>query len=239
MWRKEINHMIAPLDLNSEQCIGIQIMTSPETYVYLIQVYLPCKNHSMMSYSTYVEELENVICKFISKGTVIILGDFNTELPSVRSSDTVIDSRGVKLLDITSNYNLTSLTTSSMCQGCIYSNVPYNSCRETLIDHIFVPEWSLQNFIQCEIIEDNSLCVSTHRPIVCKYVIPRIECTRPRERKDVINWHNVKSKNLEDYETFLENSDVLHLANKMPTRSISDIDEFYSGIVVIVNLAID
>jgi hypothetical protein len=32
-------------------------------------------------------------------------------------------------------------------------------------------------------------------------------------------------------------SDVAHLANKITIRSISDIDELYSGIVVIVNLA--
>ncbi|WAQ93433.1 hypothetical protein MAR_005904 [Mya arenaria] len=81
---KDINHIISPLELYSERINGIQIMTAPDAHIFVIQVYVPCKNHSMSVYNGYLEELENNECKYNDKGTLIILGDFNTELPSAQ-----------------------------------------------------------------------------------------------------------------------------------------------------------
>ncbi|WAR25770.1 hypothetical protein MAR_011474, partial [Mya arenaria] len=183
-------------------------MTAPDAYIFVIQVYVPCKNHPMSVYNGYLEELENIAFKYNDKGTLIILGDFNTELPSERCINTILGSRGAQLLDIANRHNLKSLNTMSFCQGSKFSNVPFNTNRETLIDHIFVSKMALDCFTYCEILEDHATNVSTHRPIICKLSIPK-------------------------------NSEVLRLALELPIVSTSDIDNLYSGIAVIINLATD
>ncbi|WAQ97332.1 hypothetical protein MAR_030022 [Mya arenaria] len=104
--------------------------------------------------------------------------------------------------------SVAALCDNSSETGSKFSNAPFNTNRETLIDHIFVSKMALDCFTYCEILEDHATNVSTHRPIICKLSIPK-------------------------------NSEVLRLALELPIVSTSDIDNLYSGIDVIINLATD
>lgn len=65
----------------------------------MFQVYLPCNYRSMNIYRNCLEELENIICMYEDKGSLIIMGDYNTELGSERLTTYFnIDSRGTLLL---------------------------------------------------------------------------------------------------------------------------------------------
>ena len=128
----------------------------------------------------------------------MILGDFNTELPSERlmSDLTCFDTRSKLLLEVTRKYNLKSVNTLSFCQGSVFTNVPYNTCRQTIIDHIFLPENIIQNVRKCSILDDNALNVSSHRPITCTLTFPLCVGEKHSPDQNMINWQNVKSENL-------------------------------------------
>ena len=55
-------------------------------------------------------------------------------------------------------YDLKSLNTLPTCKGLKFSNIPYNSDRQTLIDHIMIEESYVQNVTDCQIFD-----VTTYR----------------------------------------------------------------------------
>lgn len=100
------------------------------------------------------------------------------------------------LQTLESSYSCTNLEVTNkldICKGASYSYVSYGNCYHSLIDHILLPVETLCYLSYCEIIDDNSLNVSRHRPIVASFCIPLVEgdCvnrlrTIPDESK--INW---------------------------------------------------
>jgi exonuclease III len=48
LWHKRFNNIIMPLDIDDNRVVGIQIQLMPGKYVYVFQVYLPCRNHSVI-----------------------------------------------------------------------------------------------------------------------------------------------------------------------------------------------
>lgn len=239
LWHKRMTQFVTILETNVKHFIGIQIVLNPGEYIFLFQVYLPCKNHSMNIYRNCLEDLENIICMYEDKGSLIIIGDYNTELASERLTTSFnIDSRGTLLLELLNKYSLKPINTLNICRGAKYSNVPYNTSRETLIDHAVISDRILSNILDCQILEDSALNVSTHRPIIFSLSIRTSYCPKTRViSPNIINWHNVKQEHIDQYMHFLEYSDVLSCALDFPVKHTSDIDDLYSGIIVIVNLA--
>jgi exonuclease III len=117
LWKKQLNGRITPLDIRSRYIIGIEIMIDPDQYLYLLQVYLPCKNHVSEIYRNCLEELESLFCQYNSNGIVIIMGDFNTELPSRYQNHCKMDRRGVDLVQFMLKYNLVAVDTLPYAVG--------------------------------------------------------------------------------------------------------------------------
>jgi hypothetical protein len=125
LWPKKWNSHITSLDIVSKYFIGIQIMIKPKTYIILLQIYMPCGNHPMHVYRNCLEEQENIICMYIDKGTLIVMGDYNTELKSDRITSTIPQSpRSAPLLALLRKYNLQTINTLKSCRGAKNSNVP-------------------------------------------------------------------------------------------------------------------
>jgi exonuclease III len=204
LWHTKWNSYIIPLDIVSKYFIGIQIMIKPETYIFLLQIYTPCGNHPMHVNRNCLEELENIICMYIDKGTLIVMGYYNTELKSDRITSTIPQSpRSALLLALLRKYNLQTINTLKSCRGARYSNIPYNSNRETLIDYVVLPDSYVQYVKDIHIVDDNALNVSTHRPIICTLNIeydgrPNFSDAQTCDRK-IINWHNVKQDKVNQY----------------------------------------
>jgi hypothetical protein len=114
-----------------------------------------------------LDDVDNVICRFIAKGTILVMGDYITEIPTRQESSFHFDKRGNLLVDLMIRSQLIVIEGSELSSGAMYSNVPYNSDRETLIDHILVQADKLNYIESCYIIDDDSLTVLTHRPIIC------------------------------------------------------------------------
>lgn len=48
LWKKSLNNNISPLVLQSKYIIGIEVLLGPGSYLYIFQVYMPCKNHCVL-----------------------------------------------------------------------------------------------------------------------------------------------------------------------------------------------
>jgi hypothetical protein len=193
-------------------------------------VYLPCKNHSIDVYKNSIEAVENTLFRYADKGITIVMGDYNAELPSRNQTHFMMDNRSNMLSNFMLQCNMVAINALEMCTGAEFSNVPYNSERETLIDHVLIPECDIERVEYCSILDDNVLNVSTHRPIVFS-----LSCTfKPNEcqhSENIINWRNVKSKSIENYRNWLADDKPLHRSVLDDIHSHEDIDTLYATIV--------
>jgi len=159
--------------------------------MFIVQVHFPCKNYTMNVYNQYLELLENILSLYNDQGLTVVLGDFNTELLSQRNPVApVIEYNGPLLNAFALKYYLCAIHTLDWCQVSLFSNVPFNSSRETYIDHIFVNKNYIGCINYCKILENSSLNVSTHRPILlslCNIFAMDILNDEP---KNIINWQN-------------------------------------------------
>ncbi len=67
---------------------------------------------------------------------------------------------------------MVSVNTLDICTGAKSTFVSYNGEHESLIDHIIVPIGSVDLVNACEILDDNELNVSRHRPVSCIIALP-------------------------------------------------------------------
>ncbi|XP_053381786.1 uncharacterized protein LOC128549265 [Mercenaria mercenaria] len=167
------------------------------------------------------------------------MGDYNAELESEHGIFSLIDSRSKLIMDFMSNYDMLAINTKAVCSGAKFTNVPYNCDRETLIDFIIMSEGFSKNMVNCKILEDNALNVSTHRPVICTVVMPSAYSpqTNNSPKTDIINWKNVTQNQLNAYKCFLENSELLLQLASSDIISTREIDQLYDKIVSVINTA--
>ena len=55
MWKRQYDNIVSRLPITSERIIGIQVELSPSYFVYIIQSYLPSKNHTREKFAEYIE----------------------------------------------------------------------------------------------------------------------------------------------------------------------------------------
>jgi hypothetical protein len=239
MWKKEISHLIFPVETLSQYIIGVELTFSSDQHFYLFQTYIPCKNHSIKTYKESIEEVENVLQTYHTRGKIILLGDFNVELPSrsVEIHDFRLDSRGKILASSLVHFDLIPINTLSICGGSEFSHVPYNGTRETLLDYIFLQSVSIPNITSCQILDDSALNVSSHRPLLCSIrlnnTLPGIN---PKPTSHIV-WHNVRQTSIDRYTQFMENDTQLQEIANSNITNITDIDSCYNYISQIINKA--
>ena len=83
MWHRKFNSMISPMTIDCDRITGIQLQLSENNTLYIIQVYLPCSNHSIQTYREHINSLHDVISACSIRGMVIVVGDYNTHLQCV------------------------------------------------------------------------------------------------------------------------------------------------------------
>ena len=116
-----------------------------------------------------------------------------------------------------------------ICSGASTSHVNYNGISESLIDHIILPVEKVDLVIDCSILDDDSLNVSNHRPIVCTVKLPII----PVEFKSSgsINWRNVQSDSLDSYRQSFNVDNNINNLFQYDIASTDNIDTFHDAIV--------
>ena len=238
LWKKSLSNKIAPLTLNCKSIVGIQYKYKPGCYYFVFQVYAPCSNHSLRDYKTSLEEIENILHYYGNCGTVILMGDFNGELPQWNSLNTTnLNTRSKLLCQLNDRLNLVPVNCLPFCEGPKFSNVPYNGTRETLIDYIFIPQDNMIMVDYCSVHDDHSINVSTHRPISCgvQHIFQNDEpCLQ--QSKGVI-WKNVKMNQIEKYTEYLNANSLLQTLLEMQINNREEIDYIYNQVVHIIKVA--
>ena len=229
LWHSKLDSMVSPIEVTDNRIIGIELLLDSSNYYFIFQVYLPCKNYPVSKYKDYIEKIENIVSIYSSRGTIIIMGDMNSK---VYHSQRISNSRLFYLSNFLTDFNLCSINTLDFCSGASTSHVNYNGQSESLIDHIILPVEKVDLVIDCSILDDDSLNVSNHRPIVCTIKLPTI---RVETRSSCsINWRNVRSEWLDNYQQNFNIDENVNNLFKYDIATTNDIDVFYDAIVLLI-----
>ena len=222
---------ISPLCINDDRIIGIQYQCSEDLYMYIFQVYLPSSNHSISKYKEYMEKLSNITQMYCEKGVVVLMGDINAHISSSKFTKT-IDNRGKMLLSFMSDFNLISANVLNICSGAKSSFMSYNGQHESLIDHIILPLVIQDMIVKCEILDDNALNVSTHRPISCELNIPQY-CVNISDYsiEPRLKWSKATTNALHEYEVSLQHDNNLLNLVEVDIVTKNEVDNLYNSIV--------
>ncbi len=139
------------------------------------------------------------------------------------------------LTDLMSRHDLVAINTLDMCDGAEFSNVPFNSDRETLIDHILIHANDMTSITSCSILDDHCLNVSSHRPLTCVLNCLELTASSSLESYRSINWKNVKQCYIDQYRICLNSDLKLNRAKFNQIESTEDIDRLYGTIVTSIN----
>ena len=170
-WHRSLDNLVIPLETDSDRICGIHYTFNQHLQFYILQVYAPPSSHSIQVYKDFIDYLHVCISMYSQTGLVIVMGDFNAHLQGERFIKNT-DVRGKYLLDMMKYHNLVSVNTLPICTGATASFVSYGDLYESLIDHILLPRERLDTVLSCEILDDDVLNVSRHRPVVCRVSVP-------------------------------------------------------------------
>ena len=103
--------------------------------------------------------------------------------------------------------NLISINTLQMCSGALSTFVLYTGEQLSMIDHILIPVEKVDLISFCEILDDDALNVSTHRPVYCHVYLPHAkQSTKPFPSvRHCVQWRGAKSDAISKYRENIEN----------------------------------
>lgn len=230
LWKRTLNDIIIPLDVDDDRIIGIEVKTSPSTLLYIFQVYIPCVNHGNNVFKRYMEKVENLFYSYSQKGMVIVMGDFNAEL-NIRNQRNAYFAESLRRNNI--------LSVNGTMLNSTYTNISYNGGVGSLIDHILLASEKFDLIVDCYIPDDNALNVSSHYPVFCTVRLPNFNCNNHNksERMARINWSKITREQINDYQLYLhtniQHSNILN----QDVVCISQIDNMYDFIITLINNA--
>ena len=237
MWKRQYSSRVAPLSIEDDRIIGVQFESSKDSYMYVFQVYFPSSNHPISKYREYVDKLSDLLNVYSLKGVVVVMGDINGHIESF-SYKTSMNERGRCVKNILDNHGYISVNTTSMCTGARSTFVSYNGGYESLIDHIIISSNLLNEVEQCEILEDSSLNVSTHRPVFCVIRMPVVRCQGDKDEPR-LKWDRVSTQTLHEYEKYVQDSTILSALMRMRISTRKHIDHAYTMLVQCLREASD
>lgn len=231
LWHRKYDRYMNPLSLDDDRIIGVKLEMGPGMCIFFFQVYLPCANHSTFVFKECLERLQNIMHLYSEQGMVVLMGDFNTYLPEVSSRDRP-DNRSLHFQTFLQENNLFSVNTSDLCIGANSTFVTYDGRHESLIDYILIPIEKYRYVSYCEILDDNALNVSRHRPVICtlSLTVQVPETSQTEQESHPINWKKVDQGRINDYQNALLNSEHLNAIKQKDLNSKSLIDRAYNVI---------
>ena len=132
-----------------------------------------------------------------------------------------------------------STNTSELCNGAKSTFVTYDGRHESLIDYILVPIEKSRKVSHFEIIHDNALNVSLHRPVYCALELP--SCKYDDMPSDLgptsINWRKVYQACITEYQNIIQNSEQIAHIIQGDLETPRSIDQAYTVLVSKVTAA--
>ena len=192
LWKCSIDSRISALNIDDDRMIGLQYQISENTFIYVIQVYLPSANHSVEDFETYLCKLQDILSMYADRGTLVVMGDFNAHLNG-RTFVKFHDRRSKLFKQLLSVNNLLSVNTLPLCTGASTTFVSYSGEYTSLIDHILIGMEKVDLVLTCKVPDDDALNVSSHRPILMHFEIPHVEQTGfNMSPTNPVKWRGVK-----------------------------------------------
>ena len=227
MWHINYDRYITPLSVDDDRIVGVQFQVAPQHYLFIFQLYLPCRNHSISIYKDYIDKLYNLWSMYSINGTVVFMGDFNSNC----LRDNNINTRDGYFKRFLRDTNFVAVNTLDMCSGAQNTFVSYDNRCETLIDYILVPTECTDAILHCEIVDDNCLNVSRHRPVYCCLEIhTHYINAKPTDKEYGINWKKIKQSDIYYYQELLKCSVDLNYASNSVLGTEYDVDNMYKVI---------
>ena len=204
-------------------------------------MYLPSSNHNIELFKSYIEKLNEIVYMYSNKGKLVFQGDFNAHLQSQHLLK-LNDFRSNYLIYFLCNNNFSAINTLPLCNGAKSTFVSYNGMHETMIDHTLCPVEMLDTVISCDILDDDCLNVSNHRPLNVVFKVPYFDqtCILNTKRK-TIKWKLINNDNKINYENELM-SQLEHLKYSDDSECINHndlIDSMYDDVIKVINVASD
>ena len=203
LWHSRLEGRVQPVNVNDDRIAVIKVLLPKETFI-IIQVYLPTSSYPTPMYSDYTDKLMDLYSELSEQGTVIIMGDFNSQ---IISDSKIMRDRERYTLRALSQNNLCVLTDRNHCAGPRFTFVPYGPYNNSFIDHVLVPELLLLDISICKDLEDAPLNVSRHLPILLTVtvnnIIQEINDSAEKLSRTVYQWKNAENRN--NYATEVDN----------------------------------
>ena len=236
LWKRSLDNRVAILNIDDDRIGGIQYQISKDNYVYILQVYLPSSNHPISELSDYLMKLQDICSLYGERGTILIMGDFNAHFNGEKFVKPH-DRRSNLFMQFLASNNLISINTLRICTGALSTFVSYTGEQLSMIDHILIPVEKVDLISICEILDDDALNVSTHRPVYCHVNLPHAEQSRkpfPSVRH-CVQWRGAKSDAITKYRESVENrclNDGMHVRT---LNTAQGIDSMYKDITSVLS----
>ena len=79
LWHSRLEGHVQPVNVNDDRIAAIKVLLPKETFI-IIQVYLPTFSYPIPLYRDYIDRLMDLYSELSEQGTVIIMGDFNSQI---------------------------------------------------------------------------------------------------------------------------------------------------------------
>ena len=169
-WNSKLDQYIETLDsIGNDSVIGIKLRQADGSFLFLISVYFPCSNAPSALYRETVDCLEDVLNQINDHGKIIILGDFNCHIGMNGGPRSLahVNARGVEFIQCMERFSLLAVNSQSFCTGPLATYYANGGTIKTTTDFIFMDKDDMDCVHACRVVEDNSMNLLFHLPIIC------------------------------------------------------------------------
>ena len=123
----------------------------------------------LLEYRNFVDFLQSIISMYAVNVIVIVMGNLNAHLQGTVIKSSHERGRYMQCMLHVDYHNLYGPSIASQIVWVLFQHLfPMVTFTKSPIDYILVPDTCLDTVSYCEILDDDVLNVSRHRPIVCE-----------------------------------------------------------------------
>ena len=236
--KNSLKQCVVPLELNNDRMMAVEITLNRGNKLFLFVVYLPDASHPIQEYDDYLSELGEATAYYQSQGTIIVAGDFNSQLNGDRCQLNRLPKRSHLLQAFVDRYDLMSLTTWEGCSGATYSFDPFcTGINRTLIDHVMMPICNMDTVVKCAIFDDIVCNPSDHLPVLFTIKLDRLKSYKQSNTRYRYKWNAVPENILVTvYGAEVQNR-LENIHKPSINASHSEVDSYYNSMVSSLNAA--
>ena len=233
---KEIYPFVSVIDIDADRIAGIELNLPGCQTFFIFSIYLPATTQPNDYFKYYVEYLRELITVYADVGTVILMGDFNSQISGPRYQFKK-NNREKACHDVLKSHNLFSVNMELLCKGPIATFQSYKDGPSTCIDHIIMNASMIQRIISAEVLDDHSFDLSDHHPIMCSLILDAtIQTSATKTSYQCVNWDKARrNQTLADY-TYAVSQNLWTL-DFPDTKSNLQIEVYYSKIIEAIKRA--